>query len=78
MTFAVRIPMFYWQQMQTVQLRYEPAFYEFCDYLEVKDGVSASSQGWGLENTLKSWGNYSSTQFVPGSELHLYISILLP
>jgi pimeloyl-ACP methyl ester carboxylesterase len=31
-------------------------FFEFCDALEVKDGVSAPATGWGLENAINSWG----------------------
>jgi hypothetical protein len=31
-------------------------FFEFCDALEVKDGVSAPATGWGLENAVSSWG----------------------
>ncbi|KAG2357279.1 peptidase S28 [Suillus spraguei] len=38
-------------------------FYEFCDALEVKDGVNAGSDGWGLDNAIKSWGNYWNTTY---------------
>ena len=33
-------------------------FFEFCDALEVKDGVSAPATGWGLENAINSWGSF--------------------
>ncbi|KAK2464509.1 hypothetical protein APHAL10511_003488 [Amanita phalloides] len=33
-------------------------FYQFCDALEVKDGVSASEEGWGLEHALNGWGSF--------------------
>ncbi|CDO72685.1 hypothetical protein BN946_scf184985.g105 [Trametes cinnabarina] len=33
-------------------------FYEFCDALEVKNGVNAGPSGWGLTNALQAWGNY--------------------
>ena len=33
-------------------------FFNFCDALEVKNGVSASASGWGLNNALAAWGNY--------------------
>ncbi|KAF8552214.1 hypothetical protein OG21DRAFT_1465999 [Imleria badia] len=33
-------------------------FFEFCDALEIKDGVSAPATGWGLENAIRSWGSF--------------------
>ncbi|CDO77024.1 hypothetical protein BN946_scf184380.g10 [Trametes cinnabarina] len=33
-------------------------FFEFCDALEVKNGVSAGPNGWGLEHALQAWGSY--------------------
>ncbi|KAK2466388.1 hypothetical protein APHAL10511_002030 [Amanita phalloides] len=33
-------------------------FYKFCDALEVKNGVSASKHGWGLEHALNAWGSF--------------------
>ncbi|KAL5529968.1 hypothetical protein ACEPAF_6225 [Sanghuangporus sanghuang] len=33
-------------------------FFEFCDALEVKDGVSAGSKGWGLDHALTAWGRF--------------------
>ena len=33
-------------------------FYDFCDALEVKDGMSASASGWGMEHALDAWGIY--------------------
>ncbi|KAI0650408.1 peptidase S28 [Trametes meyenii] len=33
-------------------------FFEFCDALEVKDGVSAGPRGWGLQHALQAWGSY--------------------
>ncbi|KAG2048971.1 hypothetical protein BDR06DRAFT_962018 [Suillus hirtellus] len=43
----------------------------FCDALEVKNGVSAGPEGWGLENAIKSWGNFWNTTYyddICGSE----------
>ena len=34
------------------------AFYTFCDALEVKNGVSASANGWGLDHAIFAWGQY--------------------
>ncbi|KAJ7671591.1 serine carboxypeptidase S28-domain-containing protein [Mycena polygramma] len=31
-------------------------FFDFCDTLEVKDGVSAGPKGWGLDYALQQWG----------------------
>ncbi|OBZ70209.1 putative serine protease K12H4.7 [Grifola frondosa] len=33
-------------------------FFNFCDALEVKDGVSAGPDGWGAEHALQAWGSY--------------------
>ena len=33
-------------------------FFNFCDALEIKDGVSAGSDGWGLDYALNTWGAY--------------------
>ncbi|KAG2749898.1 hypothetical protein P692DRAFT_201788590 [Suillus brevipes Sb2] len=38
-------------------------FYQFCDALEVKDGVNAGPGGWGLDNAIKSWGNFWNTTY---------------
>ncbi|KAH8118766.1 serine carboxypeptidase S28-domain-containing protein [Phellopilus nigrolimitatus] len=41
------------------------AFFDFCDALEVKDGVSSDENGWGLEYALPAWGNYWKTTYYP-------------
>ncbi|KAG2355878.1 serine carboxypeptidase S28-domain-containing protein [Suillus spraguei] len=38
-------------------------FYEFCDALEVKDGVNAGPDGWGLDNAINAWGNFWNTTY---------------
>lgn len=43
-------------------------FFEFCDALEVKDGVSAPASGWGLAHALPAWGNYFKTVTLPDSK----------
>lgn len=40
-------------------------FFQFCDALEVKDAVSAPSQGWGLDNALSAWGTYFKNTYIP-------------
>ncbi|OJA11103.1 hypothetical protein AZE42_08867 [Rhizopogon vesiculosus] len=38
-------------------------FFQFCDALEVKDGMNAGPGGWGLENAIYAWGNFWNTTF---------------
>ncbi|KAG2132870.1 serine carboxypeptidase S28-domain-containing protein [Suillus bovinus] len=38
-------------------------FVKLCDALEVKDGVIAGPEGWGLKNAIYSWGNFWNTTF---------------
>ena len=38
-------------------------FFDFCDALEVKDGVSAGSDGWGLDHALSAWGAYWKSSY---------------
>ena len=33
-------------------------FYDFCDALEVKDGVVASEDGWGLDQAIDGWAKF--------------------
>ncbi|CAK5262521.1 unnamed protein product [Mycena citricolor] len=33
-------------------------FFEFCDALEVKNGVNAPAAGWGAKHALNAWGQY--------------------
>ncbi|KAI0065739.1 peptidase S28, partial [Artomyces pyxidatus] len=41
-------------------------FYDFCDALEVKDGVSAPATGWGAEHAVAAWGNFWSSTYYAG------------
>ncbi|OJA20656.1 hypothetical protein AZE42_11354 [Rhizopogon vesiculosus] len=38
-------------------------FFKFCDALEVKDGTNAGPGGWGLKNTIYSWGKFWNTTY---------------
>ncbi|KAI5118441.1 hypothetical protein M0805_000575 [Coniferiporia weirii] len=38
-------------------------FFDFCDAIEVKDGVSANSSGWGLDHALTAWGSYWNSTY---------------
>lgn len=49
------------------------AFFQFCDALEVKDGVSAPASGWGLEYALSAWGNHFKTVTLPRSKLMTFL-----
>lgn len=44
-------------------------FFEFCDALEVKDGVSAPAAGWGLAHALPAWSSFFSQSYLPDREL---------
>ncbi|KAJ3735180.1 peptidase S28 [Lentinula guzmanii] len=33
-------------------------FFDFCDALEVKNGVNAPASGWGLDHALTAWGSF--------------------
>ncbi|KAH7916580.1 peptidase S28 [Hygrophoropsis aurantiaca] len=41
----------------------EAMFYQFCDALEVKDGVHAPAAGWGLQHAIQAWGNFWNTTY---------------
>ncbi|KAG1811668.1 peptidase S28 [Suillus variegatus] len=59
-----------WQNLQP-DIGPGAMFFQFCDALEVKNGVSAGPEGWGLENAVYSWGNFWNTtyyDYVCGSE----------
>lgn len=43
-------------------------FFEFCDALEVKNGVSAGPRGWGLQHALQAWGKYWTETYYAGRE----------
>ena len=40
-------------------------FFEFCDALEVKNGVSAGPRGWGLDHALQAWATYWTETYYP-------------
>jgi len=68
---TLRNQLWAWQSISPAGGREE--FNDFCNALEVKDGVAAEPSGWGLEHTLDTWGAYE-TQWVaafcpgPGSQ----------
>lgn len=64
---ALRNNLWDWQSLQP-DVGPGAQFFQFCDALEVKDGVSASSAGWGLEHALNAWGTYWATTYYALSE----------
>jgi hypothetical protein len=59
---TVQYNLFDWQSLQP-DVGPGAMFFEFCDALEVKNGVSAGPQGWGLDNAIYSWGNFWNTTY---------------
>ncbi|KAI0938023.1 hypothetical protein AcV7_003333 [Taiwanofungus camphoratus] len=59
---ALRNNLWVWQDLQPDSGPGQ-LFFQFCDALEVKDGVSAGPQGWGLEHALQAWGSYWANTF---------------
>ncbi|KAG2127940.1 serine carboxypeptidase S28-domain-containing protein [Suillus bovinus] len=47
-------------------------FYQFCDALEVKDGINAGPDGWGLDNAVNSWGKFWNTTYYEYNCLETY------
>lgn len=39
-------------------------FFQFCDAIEVKNGVNAPAAGWGLEHALEAWSSYWTTTYL--------------
>ena len=46
-------------------------FFEFCDALEVKDGVSAGPNGWGLQHALTAWSTFWTETYYPNCKSYL-------
>ena len=53
------------------------AFYQFCNALEVKNGVNAPASGWGLDYALQAWGSYWTSTYYKQSKLRLQLHHLL-
>jgi hypothetical protein len=53
---SVRNNFFDWQLLQPNSNG--GIFYDFCDALEVQNGVSANASGWGLRQAYTSWGQF--------------------
>ncbi|KAF9450668.1 hypothetical protein P691DRAFT_809949 [Macrolepiota fuliginosa MF-IS2] len=57
---ALRNNLWDWQSLQPTSGN-NTEFFKFCDALEVKNGVSAPAEGWGLDHALQAWGNHWTT-----------------
>lgn len=65
--FSVRNNLWDWQSMQP-DSGPGATFFEFCDALEVKNGVSAPAAGWGLDHALPAWSSFFSNIYLPARE----------
>ncbi|KAI0959110.1 hypothetical protein AcW1_004037 [Taiwanofungus camphoratus] len=63
---ALSTNLFYWQELDVDQGN-GAIFQDFCDALEVKDGVNASPQGWGLKHALQAYGSWWANTFQPSA-----------
>ena len=47
-----------WRYLSLTRTTRQSLFYDFCDALEVKDGVVASEDGWGLDQAVDGWARF--------------------
>lgn len=47
-------------------------FTEFCDALEVKNGVSAPTAGWGVDHAVAAWGAYWRNTYYDDGRSHFF------
>lgn len=64
-SYALTNPLAAWQNLQP-DGGSDQLFFQFCDALEVKDGVNASAEGWGLDYALQAWGSWWQDVYIPG------------
>ncbi|KDQ19648.1 hypothetical protein BOTBODRAFT_444845 [Botryobasidium botryosum FD-172 SS1] len=62
--YALSLPFREWQERQPAAGPGDN-FTRFCDALEIKDGIAASSDGWGLEHAIRAFGRYMRTVYLP-------------
>lgn len=61
----VTFPVSSWQGLQPSGELADSPFFEFCDAIEVRDGVNAPAEGWGLDYALQAFGAYWSNTYYP-------------
>jgi len=54
---ALQYNLYDWQNLEP-SIGPGALFFEFCDALEVEDGVNAPETGWGLEHAINAWGSF--------------------
>ncbi|THH17760.1 hypothetical protein EW146_g3119 [Bondarzewia mesenterica] len=62
-TGALRNNLWDWQSLSPTSGPNAP-FFQFCDALEVKDGVSAPASGWGVDHAVSAWGTYFKNEYL--------------
>ncbi|KAH9071191.1 serine carboxypeptidase S28-domain-containing protein [Lactarius deliciosus] len=50
------------KEWQNLAISGSGKFYDFCDALEVNNGISPPEYGWGLGHALAAWANYSKSE----------------
>jgi hypothetical protein len=63
---SLRLDLWKWQDLQ-ITTGPNGDFYQFCDALEVRNGQSASKNGWGLEYALQAWGKFFKEFTLPST-----------
>lgn len=64
---ALRWDLWTWQDLQP-NTGPGAAFYQFCDALEVKNGMLASENGWGVDNALSAWARWFSINYAADAD----------
>ncbi|EGN95063.1 hypothetical protein SERLA73DRAFT_187354 [Serpula lacrymans var. lacrymans S7.3] len=59
---ALQDNLFDWQSLQP-DVGPGAMFFQFCDALEVDNGISANASGWGLDHTITAWGSFWNTTY---------------
>ncbi|KAL0955674.1 hypothetical protein HGRIS_001899 [Hohenbuehelia grisea] len=61
---ALRNNLWRYQELSPISSPNAP-FHQFCNALQMKDGVSAPPSGWGRRHALEAWGKYWRTTYLP-------------
>ncbi|KAG6809627.1 hypothetical protein H0H92_015482 [Tricholoma furcatifolium] len=72
--YALSLTFGFWQDLQVASEGAGSFFYEFCDSLEVKDGVNAPASGWGMPYAYEAWGDYWSQDLYPGYGVDIQVN----
>ncbi|GJJ15866.1 hypothetical protein Clacol_010144 [Clathrus columnatus] len=72
---ALRNILWDWQSLQPYTGP-NATFFQSCDALEVKDGVSAPATGWGLTHALPTFGSYFKNVYLPSLTVLVVTTLL--